>query len=57
MDTIPEPPRAVHCCACSRLVAIPELAGAGYELSCPFCHTRQRVAEKTVLVSEPLEQA
>jgi uncharacterized paraquat-inducible protein A len=48
------PQRAVHCCACNRLITLPELAGTGYELACPFCLTRQRVAELTVLVTEPL---
>jgi hypothetical protein len=54
MDSAAPPPRAVHCCACSRLVIIPELAGAGFELACPFCGTRQKLAEMTVLISEPL---
>ena len=48
------PVRAVHCCACSKLITIPDLAGTGYELACPFCYTRQKLAEMTVLVSEPL---
>jgi hypothetical protein len=53
----PPPVRAVHCCACSRLVTVPDLAGNGYELTCPFCATPQRLAELTVLVSEPLQKA
>jgi hypothetical protein len=53
MDS-PPPVRAVHCCACSRLITLPEIAAPGYELTCPFCATRQRIAELTVLVSEPL---
>ncbi|MDQ3023225.1 MAG: hypothetical protein M3R04_02390 [bacterium] len=57
MDEARTPVRAVHCCACSRLIAVPDLAGKGYELRCPFCATSQRLAELTVLVSEPLVKA
>jgi hypothetical protein len=56
MDSHPQL-RAVHCCSCSRLIAVPDLAGTGYELTCPFCGARQRLAEMTVLVSEPLTPA
>lgn len=48
------PVRAVHCCRCSRLIAVPDLAGVGYELNCPYCGAHQRLAEMTVLISEPL---
>ena len=28
----PEFRRAVHCCACNRLIAVPELAGTGFDV-------------------------
>lgn len=51
------PVRAVHCCACSKLITVPDLAGPGYELACPFCGTRQQLAEMTVLISRPIVPA
>lgn len=53
MDTQP-PVRAVHCCACNRLITLRPEQGAGSELVCPFCHSRQKLRQMSVLVSDPL---
>ena len=47
-----EPTPAVYCAACSRLVTIAADAKPGDEVTCPFCDSRLRLKELTVLVAE-----
>jgi hypothetical protein len=49
--------REVHCCACSRLVMLPDGTGEGSLVTCPFCFTKMQVRTMTVYVGEPVEQA
>jgi LSD1 subclass zinc finger protein len=49
--------REVHCCACSRLVMLPDGATEGNVIECPFCHTKMQIRTMTVYVAQAVEQA
>jgi len=43
---------AVFCAACSRLVTVAADAKPGDEVTCPFCRTKLKLREMTVLTAE-----
>jgi len=49
--------RIIHCCACSRYIQLAEEAQEGDIVTCPFCHSKNKLALMTVFVGEPVEEA
>jgi hypothetical protein len=46
---------SVYCAACSRLVVIAADAKPGDVVTCPFCGTKNRLRELTVLTAEKVD--
>ncbi|GEM_PF-3153086 len=49
--------RVIHCCGCSHYIIMPDEAQEGDVISCPFCHTKNRIRLMTVYVGDPVEEA
>ncbi|MCH7472926.1 hypothetical protein IIA79_08255 [bacterium] len=54
-----EEPResAVHCCACRRLIGLPEGAKEGDTMTCPFCAAKMVLRLMTVFIAEEVVEA